>query len=284
GLTAPVASQRGLRFLECIDASTPPLVRGDPLRVRQVLLNLVGNAIKFTECGEVRIDVRPGAGDLVVFAISDSGPGMSQEQQARLFQRFEQAEGARTAARYGGSGLGLAICQELAGAMGGRIEVESAPGAGARFIVSLPLPRAEPLSTEAPAATGAEPSAVPSLHILLVEDDATVAEVIAGLLRARTHHVRHAVHGLAALTAIAEHRFDIALLDLDLPGLDGLALARQMRQLGFSAPLVAVTARADPEAEAEALEAGFTGFLRKPVTGQLLADAVANALRKGGPA
>ncbi|HLM52085.1 MAG TPA: ATP-binding protein, partial [Pseudoxanthomonas sp.] len=263
----------------CIDASTPPLVRGDPLRVRQILLNLVGNAIKFTERGEVGLDVRPGAGDLVVFAIADSGPGIGREQQARLFQRFEQAEGARTAARYGGSGLGLAICQELAGAMGGDIRVESAPGAGARFIVSLPLPSAEHSLSESPAAAGAEPSAVPSLHILLVEDDATVAEVIAGLLRARAHRVRHAVHGLAALTAIAEHRFDMALLDLDLPGLDGLALARQMRQLGLSAPLVAVTARSDPEAETEALHAGFTGFLRKPVTGQLLADAVANALR-----
>jgi ligand-binding sensor domain-containing protein/signal transduction histidine kinase/CheY-like chemotaxis protein len=280
GLTAPVARQRGLRFHDRIDPTTPPLVRGDPLRVRQILLNLVGNAIKFTEHGDVRLEVVPGEGELLVFTVSDSGPGISQEQQARLFQRFEQAEGARTAARYGGSGLGLAICQELAGAMGGQIEVESAPGAGARFAVTLPLPAAEPAPGEAHPEPAAELDAVHSLSILLVEDDATVAEVIAGLLRARGHGVRHAAHGLAALTEMAVERFDIALLDLDLPGLDGLALARQMRQLGFTAPLLAVTARADPEAEAQALDAGFNGFLRKPVTGQLLADAVAGALRR----
>ena len=118
----------------------------------------------------------------------------------------------------------------------------------------------------------------PGLRILLVEDDATVADVVTGLLRQRGHHVVHAAHGLAALTEAAAADFDVGLLDLDLPGLDGFALARQLRGLGFAAPLLAVTARADGEAEAQAKTAGFDGFLRKPVTGDLLAAAIAAVL------
>ena len=110
--------------------------------------------------------------------------------------------------------------------------------------------------------------------------NATVAEVICGLLRARGHQVSHAPHGLAALAQTSAHAFDIALLDLDLPGLDGLALARQLRIQSFTAPLVAVTARADAEAEPLARAAGFDGFLRKPVTGDLLAEAIERALAR----
>ena len=116
--------------------------------------------------------------------------------------------------------------------------------------------------------------------ILLVEDDLTVAEVVAGLLRTRGHHVIHAVHGLAALSEVSTGEFDIALLDLDLPGLDGLALAQQLRMRGFASPLIAITARADAEAESQAQVAGFDDFLRKPVTGDVLAEAVEQALRK----
>ncbi len=274
GLTAPVARQRGIAFVETIDAAAPRHVRGDAMRVRQILLNLVGNAIKFTERGEVGLEVSRGAGDSICFQVTDSGPGISEEQQARLFQRFEQAEGARTAARYGGSGLGLAICQELALAMGGHIEVQSEAGVGSCFTVFLPLPAANPA---APVSTPV-PSSRP-LRILLVEDDPTVAEVIAGLLRTRGHQVRHVPHGLSALTEIAAHEFDVALLDLDLPGLDGLALARQLRRSGFDAPLLAVTARVDADAEPLARDAGFEGFLRKPVTGDMLAAAVAGVMQ-----
>ncbi len=273
GLTAPVARQRGIAFVETIDVAAPKHVLGDAMRVRQILLNLVGNAIKFTERGEVGLQVACDAGNSIAFKVSDSGPGISEEQQARLFQRFEQAEGARTAARYGGSGLGLAICQELAVAMGGHICARSEAGVGSCFTVTLPLPAAKPT-----AAASVDESSLRPLRILLVEDDPTVAEVISGLLRSRGHAVRHAPHGLTALTHVAAHEFDVALLDLDLPGLDGLALARQLRRGGFNAPLLAVTARVDAEAEPLARAAGFGGFLRKPVTGDMLAAAVASVM------
>ena len=272
GMTAPMAERRGLTFADDIAAGTPEALRGDPVRVRQILLNLLGNAIKFTDAGGVALHVSGAHPQGVRLEIADTGPGLNEEQQARLFQRFEQAEGARTAARYGGSGLGLAICQELALAMGGHIGVDSTPGVGTRFTVDLPLPSASlavrPLAI-APAHAGR------ALRILLVEDDATVAEVISGLLTARGHRVSHAAHGLAALTETVSATFDVALLDLDLPGLDGLALARQLRALSFAAPMVAVTARADAEAQTLAHAAGFDGFLRKPVTGDMLAEAIA---------
>ncbi|KAF1719294.1 hybrid sensor histidine kinase/response regulator [Pseudoxanthomonas wuyuanensis] len=274
-LMAPVAEKRGLAFSARLAPTLPPMVRGDPLRLRQILLNLLGNAIKFTEQGQVSLCADPLADQRVRLEISDTGPGINAEQQARLFQRFEQAEGARTAARYGGSGLGLAICQELAAAMGGWIGVESTPGVGTRFVVELPLP-----ATAAPLPRKAQAPPLPAraLMVLLVEDDATVAQVIAGLLRARGHRVSHAAHGLAALTEATTQQFDIALLDLDLPGIDGLMLARQLRQGGFAAPLLAITARADAEAEPQARAAGFDGFLRKPVTGDMLAEAIAQLM------
>ncbi|KRA53448.1 hypothetical protein ASD77_01810 [Pseudoxanthomonas sp. Root65] len=278
-LMGPVAGKRGLAFHDGIAAGVPHLVRGDPLRLRQILLNLLGNAIKFTETGHVSLHALPLSPHGVRLTVGDTGPGINAEQQARLFRRFEQAEGAQTTARYGGSGLGLAICQELAVAMGGQIEVDSAPGRGTRF--SVDLPALQPLAQgEAHASsvvdTAHAPAPVGPLDILLVEDDATVAEVVAGLLRARGHRVTHAPHGLAALSEVVSTVFDVAFLDLDLPGLDGMALARQLRLHGVTTPLIALTARTDAEAEPLARQAGFDDFVRKPVTGDMLAAAIVN--------
>lgn len=273
GLMAPLAERKGLVFAEHIDADAPRALQGDRTRVQQILLNLIGNAVKFTEAGHVSLEVTALQPWGVRFVVADSGPGLNTEQRERLFRRFEQADGARTAARYGGSGLGLAISQELAAAMGGRIAVESAPGQGTRFIVALPLPAAEPPAAAAPTAPAASTSAGRAL--LLVEDDAIVAQAISGLLQAQGHVVTHVGHGLGALTEAATGRFDAALLDLDLPGMDGVALARALRASGFAAPLLAVTARSDADAEAQSRLAGFDGFLRKPVTGEMLAQALA---------
>src|SRR5690606_28050695 len=178
-MTAPIARQRGLEYRSGVDDDVPAWVLGDVVRVRQVLLNLLGNALKFTERGHVALHVGRGEGDMLRFVVADTGPGLNDEQRERLFRRFEQADGAQTASRYGGSGLGLAICQELAAGMGGRIAVESSPGAGTRFEVDLPLP-----ATQAAAGAAREAAEAPAaaLSLLLVEDDPTVAEVIGGLL------------------------------------------------------------------------------------------------------
>jgi len=276
-LLAPLARAKGLAFSLQRSPATPLGLRGDADRIRQILFNLGNNAIKFTERGEVALRSQPVAPHGVLLEVSDTGPGMNAEQQARLFQRFEQAEGLRTAQRYGGSGLGLAISQELAAAMGGRIEVISAPGQGATFRVSLPLANAEleapVVATAGQAATGRR-----GLRLLVVEDEATVAEVIVGLLQSRGHIAVHAAQGLAALAELQTGQFDLVFLDLDLPGLDGLELARLIRAQGHRLPLLALTARADAEAEPLALQAGMQGFLRKPVTSAMLQAAMDDAL------
>ncbi|MGY1458944.1 ATP-binding protein [Luteimonas sp. A534] len=279
GLVEPMARQRGLRFRCHIDTQTPRWLLGDAGRVQQILLNLLGNAVKFTEEGSISMQAGPIATGGVRLVVSDTGPGLNEEQQAHLFQRFEQADGARTAARYGGSGLGLAICQELAVAMGGRIELDSTPGQGTDFTVDLPLQATSPGPETVTAAVVPGRARRGGLSLLLVEDDTTVAEVICGLLRAQGHDVVHVPHGLAALSEATNAAFDMALLDLDLPGITGLALARQLRAGGFDAPLLAITARADAEAEPLARDAGFDGFLRKPVTGAMLGETI-DALRR----
>jgi signal transduction histidine kinase/ligand-binding sensor domain-containing protein/ActR/RegA family two-component response regulator len=277
-LMCPLAERKGLRFVCEVGPEVRGGWRGDVTRVRQILLNLLGNAIKFTAHGEVALRIEGLSPHGLRCTVSDTGPGLDIEQQRRLFQRFEQADGARTASRYGGSGLGLAISRELAVAMGGGIELISAPGEGACFIVRLPLARAVLPAAETAASSASHLRTRGEREILLVEDDAIVADVLAGLLQAQGHRVVHAGHALAAVTAHAARRFDLGLLDLDLPGMDGLALARLLRTQGFDRPLIAITARADAEAEPEALAAGFDAFLRKPLTGEMLAAAIAQRL------
>ncbi len=271
-LMHPLAERKGLRFVVERDADVARGWHGDATRIRQIVLNLLGNAIKFTERGEVLLRLATLSPRGVRIEVIDTGPGLDAEQQRRLFRRFEQAEGARTASRYGGSGLGLAICQELAVAMDGGIELRSAPGEGACFIVRLPLATVV-LPADAEDGCG-EVSCLPCA-VLLVEDDAIVADALGGLLQVQGHRVTHAGHALAALTAIATAGVDIALIDLDLPGMDGLALARHLRAQGFACPMIAITARADGNAEPQAIAAGFDAFLRKPLTGEMLGEALA---------
>ncbi len=275
-LLQPLAARKGLALELAIAPQVPRWVRGDGLRVQQIALNLIGNAVKFTETGRVDVELScDGEGGCLV-VVRDTGPGMDAEQCSRLFQRFEQGEGHLTARRHGGSGLGLAISQELARAMGGRITVESAPGRGATFRFLVPLE-----SATAPQAGMMEADRhTTTFDILVVEDDPLVAQVVAELLQASGHRVAHAAHGLAALAELRERRFALVFLDLDLPGLSGFEVARMVGGDDDPPPLVALSARADPQAEARAREAGMCGFLRKPVGGVELDEAVRRWARR----
>ncbi|RCS29824.1 response regulator, partial [Rhodanobacter denitrificans] len=227
------------------------------------------NALKFTEHGKVTLRAQRTEEGLLL-SVSDTGPGIPEASQARLFQRFEQAEGPQ---RRVGSGLGLAICRELVEMMGGSIELESRLAHGSTFRVRLPL--AVPASSTPVAWAPGRPC-----HLLLVEDDTIVATVIRGLLEREGHTVVHVVNGLAALAELAHADVDAVLLDLDLPGVDGFQVARLIRQrerAGQHLPIVAVTARSGSGDEAKARAAGMDGFLRKPVSGERLADALACA-------
>ena len=270
----PLAERKGLALLVDIADDVRGGWQGDATRLSQILLNLLGNAIRFTARGEVGLSVEGSAPHGLRFTVRDTGPGLDEEQQSRLFRRFEQAEGARTASRYGGSGLGLAICRELAVALGGDIELRSAPGEGCAFIVRLPLLRADGYAATRRAKSCCGVDAADEPAGAVDEDRCHGRDVLTGMLQAQGHRVVHGGHALSALTEVATRRFDLALIDLDLPGMDGLALARHLRAHEVTQPMVAVTARADHEAEPQSREAGFDGFLRKPLTGDMLAEVI----------
>lgn len=278
-LLRPNAEAKGLEFAVRLAPGLPPRVRGDEARLRQILLNLGGNAIKFTERGRVTLVLHSLPDGGVQFDVEDTGIGLDEGQQRKLFQRFEQAEGEHTQRRFGGTGLGLAISRELARAMGGELTLRSAKGEGSCFSVRLPLVAD---ATVAPAAdsAGARPTGAARemarrpLDLLLVEDDPVVAEVMIGLLGAQGHRVHHASQALIALTLLKTERIDVGLLDLDLPAVDGFELALLIRRNGWTLPLIAVTARADAASEQRARASGMDGYVRKPVTGATLADAI----------
>jgi len=211
-------------------------------------------------------------GDGLVFVVSDTGPGIAPSDQAKLFRHYQQLDGPQ---RGSGSGLGLAICRELATLMGGRIALESAPGKGSTFRVHLPLP-----ATASPAERVARGDSGPRWRLLLLEDEPTVAAVIAGLLEAQGHTVEHVPNALRAMEALERQRFDAALVDLDLPGLDGFQWAGLVRSREHEdrLPMIAITARSGGDEESRAHAAGMDGFLRKPLHGEQLAQALAAVL------
>ena len=263
---------KGLALRAQVAEGVPAHVLGDAVRVRQILLNLSGNALKFTEHGEVRLTLDHDD-DGLVFVVSDTGPGIAPADQAKLFQHYQQLDSPQ---RGSGSGLGLAICRELATLMGGRIELESAPGQGSTFRVHLPLPAASLPTQRAARSHGDNPR----WQLLLLEDDPTVAAVIAGLLQAQGHTVEHVPHALHAMEALERRRFDAALVDLDLPGLDGFQWAERVRSREHDQrlPMIAITARSGGDEESRAYAAGMDGFLRKPLHGEQLAQALATVL------
>lgn len=279
-LGRPLAEKKGLAFSVQRDPATSRHVRGDPLRLEQILLNLSGNALKFTEQGSVSVALLPAAKGFVV-RVSDTGPGVDAALRERLFAPYEQAS-ASTSRRSGGSGLGLAISRQLAELMGGSLSLESGSGQGSVFSLHLDLPAA-PAPRHATAAVAApQPREGAAGEALLVEDDPTVREVISGMMEALGYRICAVEHGLAALAELAANDFDLLLLDLDLPGIDGLELARTIRIIEREAgrsprPMVAVTARSQPGDEADCLAAGMNAFLRKPLTGDMLAEAIERA-------
>jgi len=273
-LLLPVAQARSL-VLEC--HSTLPasaVFLGDAPRMRQILLNLLGNALKFTACGSVRLEAQPGnTGEGVLLRVRDTGPGMTAAQCERLFQRFEQAEGMQTAARYGGSGLGLSISRELALAMGGDITVTSRPGEGACFQVQLPLPRVLATGT-APRRAREEPCAGGPLRVLVVCPVATVAQLVQAMLASLGHRAMlvPALDGMPG-TAGDGACWDVIVVDPAL-WIDGERAGARVARCWPGIPRVALSACADARAQREATAAGFNVFLRLPLNRAALADGL----------
>lgn len=268
-LMAPRAAEKGLTLSCRFGREVPAFVSGDPLRLRQVLLNLVGNAIKFTEHGNVGMSVEtiaelPDGKVVLRFAVSDTGIGVPEEARAGLFTEFWQADSSITR-RFGGTGLGLAICKRLVTMMGGEIGYdanEGGDGSSFWFVVAL-SPALSPVSQE-PVAMD-EPSL--ACHVLLVDDNPVNREVAAGLLERHGHKVTALESGLAAVEAMRMGSYHLVLLDMHMPGIDGLETARRIRALGGGAantPMWLLTANPMEQDARLWRDAGLDGCLAKP--------------------
>ncbi len=283
-LAAP-AADKGIALDVELAPDLPAWMVGDELRVRQVLVNLLNNAIKFTPAGSVRLHAHRREADgrpLLQLTVTDTGPGIPAEQLDRIFERFEQADNSLTRS-HGGTGLGLAICRQLVALMGGKIWVESRLGAGSSFHCTLPL---QPAEAPARVAAAQAVRAVSALHILLV-DDSEVNREVATMTLEGAHRVTGAGTGLEALALLAQADFDVVLMDVQMPEMDGLAatvairaaergetlpaavpveLARALatRLGGGHVPIVAMTAHAMDEDRDRCLAAGMDSYLSKP--------------------
>ncbi len=259
-----------------IAADVPALVLGDPTRLRQIILNLLSNAIKFTERGGVELLLRrdPHDAGLLYFAVTDTGPGIAPERQHLLFQNFSQLDRSTTR-HYGGTGLGLAISKRLVEAMGGTIGVKSAVGAGSTFWFTVRLPA----TTAAQAvAIEAAPDPVVGRRILVADDNTINQVIVEGLLRRDGHSVEIVGDGAAAVQAVTTRRFDIVLMDMQMPIMNGIEATRRIRQLAGPAgqiPIVALTANAMADQVACCRDAGMNDHLAKPIDRELMRRAIA---------
>jgi PAS domain S-box-containing protein len=268
---APGARARGLE-LSCELDAAPRWVEGDPHRLRQVLRNLIDNALKFTEHGSVRLAAASEPGERVQFTIADTGIGLDPGELERLMAPFEQGDASATKRR-GGSGLGLAICRRLIEAMDGKLEVSSAPGEGTTVRVSLPLPRVESLAAE-----GEGPRPSRTGHVLVVDDSGAAREVLCGMLALLGWSASEAESGAAALELAAREEFSAVLLDYQMPDADGAETAVALRRLfaarqpGRRVPIFLLTANVFVRDQLSVAREAIDGIVPKPLSRAALAS------------
>ena len=272
------AEEKGLTLDVEVDPSLESLAAGDMARLRQVLSNLLSNAVKFTEHGRIVVRVARTDGDRVRFAVEDTGLGFDPAQKDRLFDRFQQADDSFTR-RFGGAGLGLAISRELVELMGGELDGDGRPGAGAAFWFEAPLP---PTAAAAPTVA---PTLPPDngLRILLADDHATNRQVVQ-LMLSGVADIVSVQNGAEAVEAFRQRSFDLVLMDMQMPVMDGLDAIRELRRMEAEAgrrrrvPMIMLTANTQPEHVRASAEAGADRHLGKPVTTRALFDAIEQVL------
>jgi signal transduction histidine kinase/ActR/RegA family two-component response regulator len=286
------ADERALDLQVHAAADLPVRLRGDALRLRQILFNLVGNALKFTDAGHVQVRLTRASGlgpHALRLEVEDTGIGIPASALPTLFDRFTQAD-ATAARRHGGSGLGLAITHDLVHRMGGDITVRSLPGRGSLFSVTLPCeaPQGDTATTDRlPTAAPRSPDGAPRrLEVLVAEDNLVNQMLTEAMLRQLGHGVRVVDSGRAALEQVRAQPWDLVLMDMQMPDLDGLSATRAIRALGGAAarvPIAAMTANARPEDRAACLQAGMDDFIAKPIDLDALAALLDRAVARTGP-
>ena len=293
GLMRPIVRRKPDLAL-AVDLPALPKVVGDPGKLRQILLNLVGNAVKFTAQGTVRLSVEaigtagggePGEGSLR-FTVADTGIGIAPERRAAIFEPFTQSDGS-VARRYGGTGLGLAICRRLVDLMGGRMTLDSRPGEGSRFAFTVPFEAGTGGAAAVSQVRAASDLPARALDVLVVEDNEVNAMVARGLLERAGHRPVIAATGEAAVDAVATGDFDIVLMDIRLPDIDGLETTRRIRGLAdvrrAAVPIVAQSAQALRNEIDACLAAGMNDFLGKPFRAERLEDLLRRVLGVASP-
>lgn len=274
------ARLKGVELALEIDPETPTWLAGDPMRVRQILLNLVSNALKFTDAGRVAVRIAPDAAGGVIVTVSDTGVGLSLDQQTRMFNPFIQGDRS-TSRRHGGTGLGLTICRQLAELMGGRITVESVPRQGSVFTVYLPLAAVEP-----PTLAGLAGATLDLTHarVLVVDDNPINLTVVRAILEAAQAVIATASDGRKALARLRVEDFDVVLMDVHMPDMDGIEAVRRIRagEAGrVDIPIMALTADAMAGEAERLVRLGFDDAHAKPIQPAGLLEAVA-LLRQAG--
>ncbi|HUB12057.1 MAG TPA: ATP-binding protein [Acetobacteraceae bacterium] len=294
-LLAPRAKEKGLALTTRLEPGTRQRFHADAIRLRQVLLNLLGNAIKFTEHGSVTVTARllpeplPDRGRRVEIEVADTGIGISEASRDRLFHKFTQADSS-ISRRFGGTGLGLAITRELLTLMGGTIAVSSTQGQGSRFSVALPLAPARASQGSTDDQTPMD-SALPgqSLRVLVADDNGVNQRLVTALLQAIGHTAEVVSNGREAVEAVLRGRFDVVLMDVQMPVMDGVRATRRIRALpppANAVPIIALTADAVSGAEERYRGAGMDGYLSKPLSPDTLAatlDAIVRGDRPEAP-
>jgi PAS domain S-box-containing protein len=283
-----LATGKDILFTSELALELPASVRGDPHRFLQVINNLVGNAVKFTNRGSVKLRVRPlpaqkDGRPIIRIEVHDTGPGIAPEVEARLFEPFSQAD-ASTTRKFGGTGLGLSITKRLVERMNGRIGVRSVPGRGSLFWAEVYLePGGEPAS--APADSGPLEEPLPDARVLLAEDNLINQKIAARMLERLGLRVTLAGNGREALMALAKEPYDLVLMDVQMPEMDGLEATRELRTVGGpnrGVAVVALTANALKGDEQICLESGMNDYLTKPITAERLSATVRKWLLKAG--
>ncbi|WP_051261275.1 response regulator [Desulfovibrio inopinatus] len=277
------AKGKGLEFYCQVGDTVPTCIRTDPVRLRQILINLVGNAVKFTETGSITIHVEYHTHKEygLVFTVADTGIGIPDEKISTIFESFTQLDGSLTR-RHEGTGLGLAICKQLVELMGGGISVSSDLQNGTKFTFSLPTKTLKTDATVCPPPQPEPQPPLPQLRILLAEDNQVNLRFATVLLEKQGHEVTTAVNGQEALDALATSHFDIVLMDVQMPVLDGEEATRRIRRgedgINPAIPIIALTAHAMSGDKERFLRAGMDGYVQKPLDSSTLFKVIANIL------